>query len=85
MAVIPSERVSLSLAALAVGTVSAVSELVGTLLAPPFLGLIADKFGLNIMMILAAACLIPLFLVMFFMKETAPRILSLKNSVKAQM
>ena len=79
--VIPSESVPVERAALAIGTVVSIGELAGIAVAPPILGAIGDHFGLTSALFLGAACLIPVCILSFFFRETAPCIVKAKQPV----
>ncbi|MTV36958.1 MFS transporter [Duganella radicis] len=72
MAIIPSESIAAGSIATALGLIMSVGELVGGFLSPTIAGLAADRFGLSIVMWIAAVgAFVPAILALF-LKETAP-------------
>lgn len=76
LSVIASESVPPNHVALGVAIVTCLAEFAGIIIAPPGLGALADAYGLSTSLLVAAAGLIPMFLLAFVLQETAPRVLA---------
>jgi len=76
LSVVPSEAVPAEWCGSGIGIVTCIGELAGIVIAPPILGMIADKFGLGTAMFCAAIPLIAVVIFSFFLRETAPRLVS---------
>jgi len=72
MSVIPVESVPLQYSGLAVGLTIGIGELFGGFLNPMVNGALADKFGIQIPLLVGAAVAVLAFLFTFLYKETAP-------------
>lgn len=78
LSTIPTESVPVQLSGSAVGVPTAIGETFGAVLMPIIGGALADSFGLQAPMYLAAISPIIAMVVSFFYVETAPRIIALK-------
>ncbi len=76
VAAIPAESVPFALAGIAVGIPIAIGEIVGAAVMPTVGGMLADAYGLQAPMLLAAAGALVGGLLGFGLKETAPRVLA---------
>ena len=77
LSVIPSESVPAGYIARGVSVVTCSSEAAGIIVAPPLLGTIADHYGLQTAMTVAALGLIISVIATFFLTESAPKICNL--------
>lgn len=82
LATVPSESVPFTLAATAVALPQGLGEAVGTTFFPAIGGRIADVYGLNYTIYLVVAACAICILISLFVKETAPRVASAKQSEK---
>ena len=71
--VIPSDCVSREHLAKTIGIVVSIGEFVGIAVAPPILGAIGDKWGLNTTMLAGVASLVLTFLLGFALRESYPK------------
>jgi MFS family permease len=72
MATIPSETVSPSRLATAMGLTMGLGEVVGGVLSPGLAGLLADSFGLHAIVWVLLALSVGIFAFAFGLEETAP-------------
>ena len=72
MSVIPVESVPLQYSGLAIGLTIGIGELIGGFLNPMVNGALADIYGIQTPLYVAAAAGVLAFLLTFFYKETAP-------------
>ncbi|MDR7236580.1 MFS transporter [Neobacillus drentensis] len=72
MSVIPVESVPLQYSGLAIGLTIGIGELIGGFLNPMVNGALADKFGIQTPLLVAAGAAVLALLFTFFFKETAP-------------
>ncbi|MGA8708627.1 MAG: MFS transporter [Steroidobacteraceae bacterium] len=79
MSTIPAETIPASHVAGAVGLVVGVGEVLGGVSAPAIAGWAADRYGLRMPMLLAAACAIAGTLLALLLTETAPNSLARRN------
>lgn len=79
LSVIPSEAVPAKLCGTGIGVVTCIGELAGIVIAPPLLGMIADKSGLGTAMLCSAVPLIAVIIFSFFLQETAPRLVNVSK------
>ncbi|WP_394162268.1 MFS transporter [Galactobacter valiniphilus] len=73
MATIPAETVAPQIMASCLGLIMGLGEILGGFVAPTVAGMLADRWGLNSVMIMCtlAACVV--VVLAFFLRETAPR------------
>lgn len=76
LSVIPSESVPSGYIARGVSIVTCSSEAAGIIVAPPLLGTVADHYGLQMAMTVAALGLIFSVIATFFLKESSPKLRS---------
>lgn len=79
LSTIPTESVPTRLAGSAVGIPTAVGETFGAVLMPIIGGGLADSFGLQAPMILAAVTPMIAMVISFFFQETAPKVVNAKS------
>jgi hypothetical protein len=77
MGTIPSETIPHRLLATSLGLVMGVGEILGGVAAPTLAGMAADEHGLAAPLILQGACAAAGAIFALFLKETAPRVISL--------
>ena len=73
MATIPAETVSAAIIATALGMIMGVGELAGGFVAPTLAGMAADRYGLPVVMWIAAVAALLPALLSLGLRETAPR------------
>jgi MFS transporter, ACS family, hexuronate transporter len=77
---IPAESGDPRFVSTIIGSNQATGELIGSTLGALLLGIVADKAGLEMVMILSAACMGVCFLVSLFYKESAPLVVARRNA-----
>lgn len=79
LAALATESVPFERAALSVGLIAGIGELAGAAVAPTVLGRLADLYNLNTSMLVAVLCLVPVLVVSFALRETAPKLIKVKQ------
>lgn len=76
---IPAESGDPRFVSTIIGSNQLTGELIGSTLGATLLGIVADKAGLETVMIICAACMGICFIVSLFYKESAPMVIARKN------
>ncbi|BFM48218.1 MFS transporter [Marinomonas sp. THO17] len=76
MATIPAETVSPRQVATALGLIMGVGELVGGFITPIIAGVLADQYGLDVVMWIGAGTSFTVVILSLFLQETAPAVIS---------
>ncbi|MDR0520102.1 MAG: MFS transporter [Clostridiales Family XIII bacterium] len=80
---IPAESGDPRYVATTIAIIAAVGELVGSTVGAIVMGVVADKYGLEVMFPVLAACMIVCFIIACFYKESAPLVVARREAKKS--